>query len=68
MRRLLLTKDQRNRQAEKIMEWGNLVFLGLVVTQVLSNTIDLPAALVGIIVFAGAYFIAEQIMKGGGKK
>ena len=63
-----LPADQRDRQAEKIMEWGNLVFLGLVVTQILSDAIDVPAALVGVVAFAGAYFIAEQIMKGGGKK
>ena len=60
-----LSQDQRGRIAEKVMEWGNLVFVGLVVAQVISNqTIKIGPVLAGIGVFAGAYYLAYQFMKG----
>jgi hypothetical protein len=32
------TNDQQGRIAEKIMEWGNLVFVGLVIAQIVPGT------------------------------
>lgn len=58
-----LTNDERGRIAEKVMEIGNLVFVALVVGQILSNRIDLLAALSGIVVFVLAYSIAYYIMQ-----
>jgi len=64
-----LTLDQRGRLAEKVMEWGNLVFAGLVIGQLISGApFNLQIALGGIIGISGAYIVAILVMKGGGKK
>ena len=47
------------------MEWGNLVFAGLVIAQAFSVQFDYARALVGVAVFAGAYSVADRIMRGG---
>ena len=60
-----LKTDQRGRVAEKIMEWGSLVFAGLVIAQAFSLQFDYARALVGAAVFAGAYLVADRIMRGG---
>jgi uncharacterized membrane protein YgdD (TMEM256/DUF423 family) len=61
-----LTNDQRGRIAEKIMEWGNLVFAGLVIGKALSGTrFDVVTFLGGILVFAGAYVLAITYLKRG---
>lgn len=57
--------DRRGRKAEKIMEWGNIVFAGLVVAQAFSDYFDLMRAVVGFAALLGAYFVADQMMKGG---
>lgn len=63
-----LSKDDRGRIAEKIMELGNFIFLGLVVVQILpKESVDLKAMIVGTIVLAGAYYFSYKLMKGGGK-
>ena len=63
-----LTRDQRGRIAEKVMEWGNLIFVGMVVTQLFSDSkFNFPLAVVGIIIGIIAYIAAIIIMKGGGK-
>lgn len=61
------TVDQRGRFAEKIMELGNLVFVGLVIGQVVPGTgaFRLGMAITGIVDLAGAYLVAYYIMKGG---
>lgn len=51
------------------MEWGNLVFIAWVVSQVISGTsFKTEAAIAGVICLLGAYWIGIKIMKGGGKK
>ena len=61
-----LTLDQRGRVAEKIMEWGNLVFVGLVIAQIVPGPgFSWPVAISGLIIFAGAYFVAHRLMRGG---
>ena len=63
-----LIVDQRSRIAEKIMELGNLVFIGLVVTQVISGPpFRVAPAAAGIICLLGAYGVSYWIMRGGGK-
>lgn len=65
-----LTVDQRGRMAEKVMEWGNLVFVGLVISQFISsNPIRISATITGILVFVGAYLGSYRLMtmKGGRK-
>ncbi len=62
-----LAPDQRGRVAEKIMEWGNLVFTGLVISQVVPGPPLNPAMIViGVASIAGAYWLAVWMMKGGG--
>ncbi|HUN06255.1 MAG TPA: hypothetical protein PLQ56_06625 [Aggregatilineales bacterium] len=61
-----LKDTQRQSVAEKFMEWGNLVFAGLVIGQALSPTgFNLAIAFVGILLFALAYGIALRYMRGG---
>ena len=63
-----LTADQSGRVAEKIMEWGNLVFIGLVITQVIPGPLSNPViVVVGIVSIASAYLFAIRLMKGGGE-
>ncbi len=63
-----LTPDQHGRVAEKVMEWGNLVFIGLVIVQIIPGVAPfrLGAAGIGIVCLAGAYWVANRIMRGGG--
>ena len=62
-----LSANQRGRVAEKIMEWGNLIFLGLIVAQIIPGPLVKPSLLfVGVISFAGAYWFAIRLMRGGG--
>jgi hypothetical protein len=58
--------EDRGRLAEKLMEWGNLVFAGLVIAQAFSDEFDFVLAFVGAVVFAGAYFFAYRLTRGGG--
>lgn len=60
-----LTADHRGRISEKLMEWANLVFVGLVIGQVFSNRFDGVWAIVGIVLFVAMYTIAITFMKGG---
>ncbi|MBE7433144.1 MAG: hypothetical protein HS100_04460 [Anaerolineales bacterium] len=52
--------------AGKIMDWGNLVFVGFVIGQIVPGTspIRWGMFLLGICGFAGAYIVANQLMKG----
>ncbi len=48
------------------MEWGNLVFAGLVVTQAISHDgINFPVAIIGVLVFAASYAVAIRYLRGG---
>lgn len=60
--------ENKRQRAGKIMDWGNLVFGGLVVAQAFSPQKDFLLAVIGIVVFAGAYYYAHQITKGGENK
>ena len=51
-----LTADQRGRIAEKMMEWGNLVFTGLVISQVVSaQPLNVWVGAFGLILLVEAY-------------
>lgn len=64
-----LTIDQRGRIAEKVMEWGNLIFAGFVIGQFVSGeSFQFILATAGIVGMLGAYAFAYYIMKGGGNK
>lgn len=62
-----LTSKQREMFAEKAMEWGNLVFAGLVIAQLVPGTAPFRAGLMvsGLLNFVGAYTIAFYLTKGG---
>ncbi|MBI3955779.1 hypothetical protein HY339_00830 [Candidatus Gottesmanbacteria bacterium] len=63
-----LTGDQRGRVAEKIMEWGNLVFIGLVITQFVPGVrVNALIAATGFALIVIAYVFAVRFMKGGGR-
>lgn len=48
------------------MEWGNLVFVGLVITVVFDSVPFALARLVlGVVSLAVSYWIAIQLMRGG---
>lgn len=60
-----LTTVDRGRVAEKIMEWGNLVFVTSVVAQAVSNMpYNYAIATIGFVGIIAAYVIAILIMKG----
>ena len=60
-----LTLPQRNKIADKLMTWANMVFAGLVIAQVFSKPFSVGVALAGVTLFIGAYTLAVLIMKGG---
>ncbi len=61
-----LSSDQRGRVAEKIMEWGNLVFAGLVIGQfVAGKEINLLLFVLGACGIIIAYCIALLVMLRG---
>ena len=47
------------------MDRGNLVFGGLEIAQAFSVSFDYGMAFVGVAVFAGTYFVADRMMRGG---
>ncbi len=53
--------------AEKIMDWGNLVFVGLVIGQLVPGTMPFRWTLfiLGILCFFVAYGVGRFLMKGG---
>ena len=62
-----LTVPQRNKIADKLMTWANMVFAGMVIAQVFSDKFSVPVALAGNFLFVDAYLLAYYVMKGGGK-
>jgi hypothetical protein len=61
-----LTVEQRTKVAEKIMEWGNLVFVGLAISQVFPQvSLSLARFVVGCLIIAGAYWFAIRLLQGG---
>ena len=64
-----LNQDERKSIAEKLMELGNLMFIGLVVAQLIPFTVNIrpTLAVVGVLAWVGLYTIALSILKGGGR-
>jgi hypothetical protein len=63
-----LTQDGRGRIAEKMMEVGNLTFLGLAVSQFVPGpSRGISLAVIGLMIWLGAYSFAFWLLKGGGK-
>jgi hypothetical protein len=61
-----LSYAERGKIAEKLMDWGNLVFVGLAITQVFSGVpLTLVRVFVGALALAGAYWFAIRLMEGG---
>ena len=62
-----LTPEQRDKFAEKFMDWGNLVFAGLVVAQIVPGTSPFRPGMyvVGLTSITGAYLVAYLLMRGG---
>ena len=62
-----LKKTQLESVAEKVMDWGNLVFTGLVIGQLVPGSSPVRGFLflMGILCMIGAYAIAYYLMKGG---
>ena len=61
-----LSSEERRVFAEHLMEWGNLVFVGLVITVVFDSVPFALARLVlGVLSLAVSYWIAIQLMRGG---
>jgi hypothetical protein len=60
-----LTKSQVGIFAEKIMDWGNLIFVGLVVGQLIPGTknVDTLLFIVGFTGIIFAYATAYMVMK-----
>lgn len=52
--------------ADKIMDWGKLVFVGFVIGQLVPGTAPIRWGmfLLGVCCFTGAYVVAYQLMKG----
>jgi hypothetical protein len=62
-------KNNRDVFAEKTMDWGNLVFVGLVIGQLVpgSSPFRLALFILGVLGMAGAYAFAYILLKGGGR-
>ena len=60
-----LSADYRGRIAEKVMEWGNLVFIGLAIGQAFFNELNLLLTGLGVFIFTGAYAFSFHFMKLG---
>jgi hypothetical protein len=60
-----LHPEDRSRLAEKVMEWGNLVFTGLVVGQFVPGTEQIRPGILttGIMAIIGAYTVAFWLMQ-----
>ena len=62
-----LTRHQLEIIGEKIMEWGNLVFAGMVISQFVPGIeFNMQFAMLGYLSLITAYFVATQIMRKGG--
>ena len=60
-----LTLPQRNKIADKLMTWANMVFAGMVIAQVFARPFSVAVATVGAASFVGAYILSIIIMRGG---
>ena len=60
-----LGKAEKRLVAEKFMELANLTIVALAITQLLSDSVDLVAAGIGIVLFGVEYYFAYRLVKGG---
>ena len=62
-----LKKTQISLVSEKIMDWGNLVFIGLAIGQLVPGTSPFRATLffLGVLGMIGAYATAYFLMRRG---
>lgn len=59
-----LTDDQRSKVAEKIMDWGNYVFTGLVISQALEGRpYAVARIIVGVVIMTVAYWAAVRLLE-----
>lgn len=64
--RLRLSSEERKTLAEKLMDWANLVFGGLALTQAFAgNAFNWPLAVAGSLFWITVYSIALWLMKKG---
>ena len=61
-----LTNKQRSLIADKVIDWGNYMFVGLVIAQLVPGTspFQLLLFLLGVLGMAGAYLIGYLLLKG----
>ena len=60
--------NARIQWGTKVQEAGNLVLASMVLAQVFSEKFNSELALFGLGLFAGAYFFAYGMMRGGGSE
>ena len=62
-----LNRTDRRQIAAKVMDWGNLVFIGLVIAQFVPGEKPVSLSLIGLgfLGMISAYYVAKRIMKGG---
>lgn len=62
-----LKKTQINLVSEKVMDWGNLVFIGLAIGQLVPGAAPFRSLLffLGVLGMIGAYAMAYLLMKRG---
>jgi hypothetical protein len=63
-KRRKLTPQQRNRIADKLVVWANMVFAGMAITQLVSGKFSVSIALADIFLFVATYLLAYYGMKG----
>ena len=49
------------------MKMGNMVFVGLVISQAFTDAFNLEIAVLGIVGLTGAYLFAGRLQEGGGQ-
>ena len=65
-----LSQDERKSIAEKLMEFGNLWGIGLIVAQLVptQNQFSSQLALAGVLAWIGWYIFAVVLLRGGGRQ
>jgi len=60
-----MNQAQRTKFAEKLMDWGNLTFAGLVIGQIVPGTAPFRVSMVfaGVVSMALAYAVAYYLMQ-----
>jgi predicted permease len=62
-----LNRADRRQFSAKAMDWGNLVFIGLVIAQLVpgEKPVNWLLIILGFFCMVLSYFVAERVMKGG---